>query len=156
MTSSPPGGLSSIPAVVLIAAVVLGAGSHLVAAFGASGPMSWAMVAMGVACLSCLLHLRGPLVSHTMLRAAGHLMAMTVAMIAIHLLWLVSMGAGSGGHSHGAMPHSSTATAFNSHTIVMMGLIGVELICLALGAAVLRHARNPQPRAVPATAAQSV
>lgn len=155
MTSHRQESSCSATAVVLVAAVALGAGSHLVAAFGAFGPMSWAMVAMGVACLSCLLHLRSPLAPHTVHRAAGHLMAMTVAMVALHLMWLVSMGAHPPGHSHGAVPHSSTATAVNSHTTVMLGLICVELVCLALGAAVMRRGRNSRPRALPATAVRS-
>lgn len=154
MTTPPHERPRPAAAAVLMAAVAVGTGAHLTAALGASGAMAWTMAAMGIACLSCLLHLRGSLGPGTVHRAAGHLMAMTLAMIAVHLLWLVSMGTGSAGHSHGAPTPGPAAVGLTSHATAMLVLIGVELVCLALGAAVLRRARNPRPRTLSAPAAQ--
>lgn len=88
-----------IPAAVVGAAAAGSATAHVVAAAsGPAGLMAWWMAAMGAACLACA----APMVGGRLCagRAAGHLLAMTAAMILIHLVLLMAPGA-AGHHGDG-------------------------------------------------------
>jgi hypothetical protein len=112
--------------------------AHLVAAAsGPSGAMAWWMAAMGIACLACAAPVRAGWICSG--RAAAHLLAMSAAMILIHLVLLVGPGAGS---HHGAAtgPPQSGRDTYESggHDATMLALIGVELLCLVAASAALR------------------
>lgn len=139
------------PVALLVGAVIIGTGAHLAAGLSATGPMGWTMIAMGFACLSCLLHLRAPMTPGSVRVATGHLVTMTVLMVAIHALWLMATGADMTGHSHGAATPDRTAMGADPHTTVMIALIGVELACLVLGAAAMRGLRSTRRRILSAT-----
>ena len=123
-----PGSLirARIPAGIVGTSVSAGAAAHVAAALTVpAGAMAWWMAAMGAACLACA----SPLTLRVRCagRAAGHLLAMSSVMILIHLMLLVSSGAG--GH------HGTAARAAPGHAGSMLAVIAVELACL-LGASV--------------------
>ncbi|ABM09447.1 hypothetical protein J3A64_003101 [Pseudarthrobacter sp. PvP004] len=117
--------------------------AHVVAAAsGPAGVMAWWMAAMGAACLSCAAPMAGfPArtfcAGQAATRAAGHLLAMSAAMILIHLVLLLGPGSGHHGHVQGA----STP----DHQPAMLILIGVELLCLMAASAALRMTRTATP-----------
>lgn len=135
---------SRLPAGLLLSAVVLGAATHVLASLGDTGPMAWLMLAMGLSCLSCLVHDRRGAGHGVVGRIAGHFMVMSVAMIAVHVAVLLLMGGSHAHHVHGlaAQAPAAVAAGANQHLLVMLGTMGVELFCLALGAAALRLARR--------------
>ncbi|MFE5837989.1 hypothetical protein [Arthrobacter sp. NPDC056493] len=133
-----PGAL--IPAGIVGTAAAGSAAAHvLAAASGAAGAMAWWMAAMGAACLACA----APLVGGRLCagRAAGHLLAMSAAMILIHLVLMVAPGA-AGHHGNGG-PASSPG-----HERAMLTLIAVELLCLMSASAALRLTRGKPPGTV--------
>ncbi len=130
-------GRARIPAGIVGASVGAGAAAHVAAALATpAGAMTWLMAAMGVACLACA----SPMAARPLCagRAAGHLLAMSAAMILIHLVLLASSGAG--GH-HGA---GGAASALPGHSGSMLVLIAVELACMAGASAALRLHRSAQ------------
>ena len=132
-----PGSLlrARIPVGIVGTSVTAGAAAHLAAALAApAGAMAWLMAAMGAACLACA----SPMALRVRCagRAAGHLIAMSAAMILIHLVLLASSGAG--GH-HGAL-----AAAPSGHSGSMLVLIAVELACLMGASVALRLHRPPR------------
>lgn len=155
------------PACIVGAAAVASSAIHTLAAVsGMAGATAWLMTAMGVACLTCygpILAARrcaepvqaarrcaGRVSGEAAGRAAGHLLAMSVVMIFIHLVMIASPVAGS--HHHSATP---VPQAFASHDVAMLGVIGVEILCLMAASAALRLSRlgtpahaGPQPDAV--------
>jgi hypothetical protein len=98
--------------------------------------MAWWMAAMGAACLACA----APMVGGRLCagRAAGHLLAMSAAMILIHLVLLVAPGAA--GH-HG----NDGPASLPGHEQAMLTLIAVELLCLMGASAALRLTRGKPP-----------
>lgn len=160
-------GSSRVPGAVVCTAAIASSVAHLVAAaVGPGGAMAWWMAAMGVACLTCAVPMFGvrrissrPSISithgisikHSAGRAAGHLWAMTAAMILIHLGLLLFAGTGS---HHGGGSSSTPAAGFSGipaagHGAAMLGLIAVELLCLLGASMALRLTRGT---AVPASA----
>ncbi|WP_104043443.1 hypothetical protein [Arthrobacter sp. ZGTC412] len=137
-----------IPAGLVGAAAAVSATAHLVAAAsGPSGAMAWWMAAMGIACLACTTPMRAGRICSG--RAAGHLLAMSAAMVLIHLVLLVAPGAGS---HHGAaaevahngrIPYESAG-----HDGAMPALIGVELLCLLAASTALRLTRRGEGRSL--------
>lgn len=120
--------------VVLVAA---SAGAHGIAAASATGAMAWMMAGMGLACATCLVHLwRGGCAVRT---AARHLLAMCAVMALFHMAWLASPLLG-GHHQHGPGGTASASASGGAagHGEAMLGVIGVELICLAGATAMLR------------------
>lgn len=123
-----------IPAGLVGFSVASGAVAHVAAALtGPAGVMGWLMAAMGAACLGCAAPMAGR--GRCAARAAGHLLAMSAAMILIHLVLLATSGAAS--HHGGA--HSSAGTP--GHAGAMLVLIAVELACLMGAAVALRLSR---------------
>ena len=135
-----------LPATVVWVAAIASSVAHgVAAALGPGGAMDWWMAAMGAACLTCA----GPLIldrrsissrhsisiKHSAGRAAGHLWAMTAAMILIHLALLLFAGTGS---HHGGGSNGAPAVG---HGAAMLGLIAVELLCLLGASVALRLAR---------------
>ncbi|MFJ3958140.1 hypothetical protein [Arthrobacter sp. NPDC090010] len=119
-----------ISTVLVSGAVVVGVAAHLVAAAREPvGLMAWWMAGMGVLCLLCLL----PMVTkrHCPGRAAGHLMAMSAAMVLFHAVVVLMPGLGS--HHGMAMGVSQ-----GNHMAPMLLLIVVELFCMMGAAAALR------------------
>ncbi|WNB88579.1 hypothetical protein RGB72_11545 [Glutamicibacter protophormiae] len=135
---------SRLPAGLLLSAVVLGAATHVLASLGDTGPMAWLMLAMGLSCLSCLVHGRRGASDVVVGRIAGHFMVMSVAMIAVHVAVLLLMGGSHAHHVHGLAGQAPVAVAadLNQHLLEMLATMGVELLCLALGASALRLARR--------------
>ena len=138
-----------IPAGLVGVSIGAGSAAHVAAALAApAGAMAWLMAAMGAACLACA----SPMATRPLCagRVARHLLAMSAAMILIHLVLLVSSGAG--GH-HGAAG-SGAAGSFGAdgtlpgHAGSMLVLIGVELACLMGASLALRLHRRPE-RSVP-------
>jgi hypothetical protein len=126
-----------IPAAVVGAAAAGSATAHVVAAAsGPAGLMAWWMAAMGAACLACA----APMVGGRLCagRAAGHLLAMTAAMILIHLVLLMAPGA-AGHHGDGG------PASLPGHEPAMLTLIAVELLCLMSASAALRLTRGKPP-----------
>ncbi|MFF2243374.1 hypothetical protein ACFVTM_04235 [Arthrobacter sp. NPDC058130] len=123
-----------VPAGIVSTAAAGSATAHLVAAVsGPAGAMAWWMAAMGVACLACA----APMVSGRRCagRTAGHLLAMSAAMVLIHLVLL--MAPGTAGH------HRTEGTAsLPGHAHAMLTLIAVELLCLMSASAALRLTRR--------------
>jgi len=126
-----------VPAGLVGTAAAASAGAHVVAAAsGPAGAMAWWMAAMGAACLACA----APMVGGRLCagRAAGHLLAMSAAMILIHLVLLVAPGAA--GH-HG----NDGPASLPGHEQAMLTLIAVELLCLMGASAALRLTRGKPP-----------
>jgi len=144
-------GLGLVSAGLVSLAAAGSAAAHVVAAVsGPAGVMAWWMAAMGAACLSCAAPLVGFPARRLRLRArqaapraAGHLLAMSAAMILIHLVLLLGPGSlsGTAGGHHGFV-HGSTMP---DHQTSMLTLIGVELLCLIAASAALRMARAQTP-----------
>ncbi|MCT9870589.1 hypothetical protein [Paenarthrobacter aurescens] len=134
-----------VPAGLVGVSAAGSAAAHLVAAgIGPAGVMAWWMAAMGAACLTCAAPMVGFPSRRLRLcarrgtpRAAGHLLAMSAAMILIHLVILLGPG---GGH-HG-LAHDPSAP---DHQPAMLTLIGVELLCLMAASAALRMTRTSTP-----------
>ncbi|MBT2584935.1 hypothetical protein [Arthrobacter sp. ISL-95] len=120
--------------------------AHVVAAVsGPVGVMAWWMLAMGAACLSCVAPMAGfparrlrPCARQAAPRAAGHLLAMSAAMILIHL----GLFLGPPANGHHGLVHSSTTP---DHQWAMLAIIGIELLCLMAASAALRMARAQTP-----------
>lgn len=131
-------------AVVLL--VSLGAGAHLVAAATASGVMAWMMAGMALACTTCLVHLwRGTCAVRT---SARHLLAMCAVMALFHMAWLTFPSSG-GAHHHGAGgPASAVAAGHADHGGSMLGVIGLELLCLAGATVLLRTGAGGRRRSL--------
>lgn len=156
----PPFGRSQgslIPAGIVGTASVGSATAHmLTAASGPAGAMSWWMAAMGAACLACAAPMvggrfcagsvpraagvSGIAAGRVAGRAAGHLLAMSAAMILVHLVLLVAPG-GAGHHNNGG----AAAALIPTHHGAMLTLIGVELLCLMGASAALRLTRRQTP-----------
>ncbi|UKA50509.1 hypothetical protein LFT48_02900 [Arthrobacter sp. FW305-123] len=140
-----------VTAGVVSVAAAGSAAAHVVAAVsGPAGVMAWWMAAMGAACLSCVAPMMGfparrlrPCARQAAPRAAGHLLAMSAAMILIHLVLLLGPGglSGTAGGHHGIV-HSTTTW---DHQVAMLTLIGVELLCLMAASAALRVTRIAKP-----------
>lgn len=142
-TSSPGRARLQRPPALILGAVGLGVVAHLAASLGAHGVMAAVMALMALACLSCLVSRReapGALRAH---RMCVHFMVMTVVMIAVHVAWIVMLGGGSHGHSHGAM--ATTSSHADPHTTTMLAVVGIEFVCLVLGALALRRTRALGP-----------
>ena len=123
-----------VPAGIVSTAAAGSATAHLVAAAsGPAGAMAWWMAAMGAACLTCAAPMVGG--RRRAGRTAGHLWAMSAAMILIHLVLL--MAPGTAGHHGTAGPTSSP-----DHAHAMLTLIAVELLCLMSASAALRLTRR--------------
>ncbi|WP_245953751.1 hypothetical protein [Arthrobacter silvisoli] len=124
-----------IPAGIVGVSVGAGSAAHVAAALSApAGAMAWLMAAMGAACLACA----SPMAARPVCagRVAKHLLAMSAAMILIHLVLLLSPGAG--GH------HGAAGAALPGHAGSMLVLIGVELACLMGASVALRLHRRPE------------
>ncbi|MFK0040242.1 hypothetical protein ACIQTW_10410 [Paenarthrobacter sp. NPDC090517] len=139
-----------IPAGLVGVAAAGSAIAHVTAAAGTpAGVMAWWMAAMGAACLTCTAPMACSLIGRRFRlcarqaapRAASHLLAMSAAMILIHLVLLLGPG---GGH-HGYTRRASVA----GHQAAMLTLIGVELLCLLAASAALRIARTSTPQLNP-------
>lgn len=137
-----------IPACLVGAAAAVSATAHLVAAAsGPSGAMAWWMVAMGIACLACTTPMRAGRICSG--RAAGHLVAMSAAMVLIHLVLLVAPGAGSHhGVDAGVAYDGRTPYESAGHDGAMLALIGVELLCLLAASTALRLTRLGEARSL--------
>lgn len=142
ISSSPSRTGSTCPPALIVGAVCLGVITHLAASFNAHGSMAAVMVLMALACLSCLVRWRDLDGSAGAQRMCAHFMIMTILMIAIHVAWIV-MGSGAHGHAHGTA--AAPATQIGSHTGVMLAVIGVEFVCLVLGAVAMRRSRALGP-----------
>lgn len=135
-----PAGL--VPAGIVGTAAAGSAAAHMVAAAtGPAGVMAWWMAAMGAACLACA----APMVGGRRCagRAAGHLLAMSAAMVLIHLV--VLMAPGAAGHLGHGGPASLPGHEEAGHGQAMLILIAVELLCLMGASAVLRLTRGKPP-----------
>lgn len=129
---------------ILVALVGSSVGAHLASAASASGVMAWMMAGMGMACASCLIHLwRGTCAVRT---AARHLLVMCAVMALFHMAWLTFPG-GGGHHDHGGGAPATGSPAENvEHGSSMLGVIAVELLCLAGATALLRTGNGARRR----------
>ena len=130
-----PAGL--VPARIVGTAAAGSAAAHVAAAAsGPAGVMAWWMAAMGAACLACAAPMVGG--RHCAGRAAGHLLAMSAAMILIHLVLLLAPDP-VGHHGNGG------PASWPSHEQAILTLIAVELLCLMSASAALRLTRGKPP-----------
>jgi hypothetical protein len=133
-----------VPAGLVGTAAAGSATAHVVAAAsGPAGVMAWWMAAMGAACLACAAPMVGGRLGAG--RAAGHLLAMSAAMILIHLVVLLAPGA-AGHHGHGG------PALWPDHEQAMLTLVAVELLCLMSASAALRMSRGKPPGTIGAAA----
>ncbi|MEV7604015.1 hypothetical protein AB0N65_01065 [Paenarthrobacter sp. NPDC089322] len=152
----------AIPAVMVGAAAAGSTAAHLAAAMTGPGAMAWLMAVMGAACLACAV----PMAAGRWCagRAAGHLLAMSAAMILVHLTLLLGPAAGNHtleshhdfvGAGAAGSPGASTA-ASTGHDSAMLALIAVELLCLMAASAALRLSRGKPPGTLAAAARAAV
>ena len=130
----------ALPACLVGGAAMGSALGHAFAAlFGPAGAMAWLMAAMGLACLACFRSLAPG--RFCVRKAAGHLMAMSAAMVLAHVVLLNGFPAGPS-HLHG-VPVSGSAAG---HAEAMLSVMGIEILCLAAASAALRLTRTAPPR----------
>ncbi|MDO5744348.1 MAG: hypothetical protein Q4P23_07750 [Micrococcaceae bacterium] len=130
---------------LLGATALAAATAHVLTALGGQGVMAFLMGAMGLACLTCLPHLRAT--THGIEKSALHLMLMSGAMALVHMLWIGLPG--MEGHDHSA---TATAGEPDAHGAAMLGLIGLELLALMVAATVMRINRPVPASIFPAVA----
>lgn len=123
---------------LVVLGCALGIVAHgLAAASTGEAPMAIVMALMALGCATCLVHLghaeRGA--EH----AAAHLLWMTVAMLAVHAVWLLAPGSGAT-HDHGAAALGSPTDAVD-HGSGMAATVLVEFAVLCAASAALRILR---------------
>lgn len=129
--------------------VTLSAGAHMVSAASSTGTMAWMMAGMGLACASCLVHLWRR--TCAVRCASRHLLAMCAVMALFHMAWLTFPDA-DGHHQHGSgsMPVSTVPVEHAGHWASMLGVIGVELLCMVGATIMLRTGARDRRELVPA------
>jgi hypothetical protein len=100
--------------------------------------LSVLMLALAAVCLPCTVHIW----RHSRVSALRQVMAAALIMVAVHVVLL--LGAGSGGHNHGAGPASKVLDTSGAGTL--LAVIALEMTTALLAATLVARLRSvPHP-----------